>query len=165
MDQFDLDKLFVRVMLHLAMHDYPKLVTGALDILFRHFSQREEMVLAFKQVLFMFFLLICLCNGMGVQVQLLVSAADVDVYSRVKKSLDHFRSLVETSELWVHKSAGGKGDGDEPETQTATPPKPKLTLTRNASILSVDSALPPSENGASATKSRYDSVSDFFLIV
>ena len=43
-------KTFLRVLLHLAMHDYPPLVSGALKILFRHFSQRQEVLQAFKQV-------------------------------------------------------------------------------------------------------------------
>lgn len=32
------------------MHDYPPLVSGALHLLFRHFSQRQEVLMAFKQV-------------------------------------------------------------------------------------------------------------------
>lgn len=32
------------------MHDYPPLVSGALHLLFRHFSQRQEVLQAFKQV-------------------------------------------------------------------------------------------------------------------
>lgn len=43
-------KTFLRVLLHLAMHDYPPLVSGALHLLFRHFSQRQEVLQAFKQV-------------------------------------------------------------------------------------------------------------------
>lgn len=52
--ELDLDgaggKTFLRVLLHLTMHDYPKLVSGALRLLFRHFSQRQEVLQAFKQV-------------------------------------------------------------------------------------------------------------------
>ena len=43
-------KTFLRVLLHLGMHDYPPLVSGALHLLFRHFSQRQEVLQAFKQV-------------------------------------------------------------------------------------------------------------------
>lgn len=43
-------RTFLRVLLHLAMHDYPPLVSGALHLLFRHFSQRQEVLQAFKQV-------------------------------------------------------------------------------------------------------------------
>jgi len=42
---------FLRVMLSLIMHDYPQLVFGALELLFRHFSQRQEVLQAFKQVI------------------------------------------------------------------------------------------------------------------
>ena len=62
-------KTFLRVLLHLGMHDYPPLVSGALRLLFRHFSQRQEVLQAFKQVeywicpsldlIFMFRLLKC----------------------------------------------------------------------------------------------------------
>ena len=40
---------FLRVMLSLIMHNYPQLVYGALELLFRHFSQRQEVLQAFKQ--------------------------------------------------------------------------------------------------------------------
>lgn len=43
-------RTFLRVLLHLTMHDYPPLVSGALQLLFRHFSQRQEVLQAFKQV-------------------------------------------------------------------------------------------------------------------
>ena len=78
-------KTFLRVLLPLAMHDYPPLVSGALKILFRHFSQRQEVLQAFKQV------------------QLLVSDSDVKSYKQIKDDLDGLRLLVEKSELWVFK--------------------------------------------------------------
>lgn len=43
-------RMFLRVLLHLVMHDYPPLVSGALQLLFRHFSQRQEVLQAFKNV-------------------------------------------------------------------------------------------------------------------
>jgi hypothetical protein len=43
-------KTFLRVLLKLIMHDYPQLVSGALQLLFRHFSQIQETLSAFKQV-------------------------------------------------------------------------------------------------------------------
>lgn len=43
-------KLLLRVLLNLVMHNYPQLVSGALQLLFRHFSQRQEVLQAFKQV-------------------------------------------------------------------------------------------------------------------
>jgi len=41
---------FLRVLLNLVMHNYPQLVSGALQLLFRHFSQRHEVLQAFQQV-------------------------------------------------------------------------------------------------------------------
>lgn len=59
-------RTFLRVLLHLIMHDYPPLVSGALHLLFRHFSQRQEVLHAFRQV------------------QLLVSDSDVESYKQIK---------------------------------------------------------------------------------
>ncbi|MGH0132452.1 UNVERIFIED_CONTAM: hypothetical protein FKN15_030521 [Acipenser sinensis] len=94
-------RTFLRVLLHLTMHDYPPLVSGALQLLFRHFSQRQEVLQAFKQV------------------QLLVTSQDVDNYKQIKSDLDQLRSIVEKSELWVYKRQGpdegmdvGDGAGD-----------------------------------------------------
>ena len=79
-------KVFLRVLLHLVMHDYPPLVSGALKLLFRHFSQRQEVLRSFGQV------------------QLLVSDSDVKSYKQIKDDLDDLRLLVEKSELWVYKA-------------------------------------------------------------
>ncbi|EFX65582.1 hypothetical protein DAPPUDRAFT_65420 [Daphnia pulex] len=79
-------KTFLRVLLLLTMHDSPPLVSGALRLLFRHFSQRHEVLQAFKQV------------------QLLVSDSDVESYKQIKADLDGLRLLVEKSELWVYKA-------------------------------------------------------------
>lgn len=68
------------------MHDYPSLVSGALHLLFRHFSQRQEVLQAFRQV------------------QLLVSDQDIESYKQIKTDLDVLRQCVEKSELWVYKS-------------------------------------------------------------
>ncbi|XP_069694590.1 inositol 1,4,5-trisphosphate receptor isoform X4 [Periplaneta americana] len=95
-------RTFLRVLLHLTMHDYPPLVSGALHLLFRHFSQRQEVLQAFKQV------------------QLLVSDSDVESYKQIKSDLDVLRQSVEKSELWVYKSRsveehGKKKNKDEDE--------------------------------------------------
>lgn len=82
-------RTFLRVLLHLIMHDYPPLVSGALHLLFRHFSQRQEVLHAFRQV------------------QLLVSDSDVESYKQIKSDLDVLRQCVEKSELWVYKSKPG----------------------------------------------------------
>lgn len=44
-------RMFLRVLIHLTMHDYAPLVSGALQLLFKHFSQRQEAMHTFKQVL------------------------------------------------------------------------------------------------------------------
>ncbi|KAG2470788.1 ITPR1 protein, partial [Polypterus senegalus] len=100
-------RTFLRVLLHLTMHDYPPLVSGALHLLFRHFSQRQEVLQAFKQV------------------QLLVTSQDVDNYKQIKSDLDQLRSIVEKSELWVYKRQGpdeaiDAGDGPAGETEVKT---------------------------------------------
>uniref|UniRef100_A0AAY4CUS0 Inositol 1,4,5-trisphosphate receptor n=1 Tax=Denticeps clupeoides TaxID=299321 RepID=A0AAY4CUS0_9TELE len=93
-------RTFLRVLLHLTMHDYPPLVSRALHLLFRHFSQRQEVLQAFKQV------------------QLLVTSQDVENYKQIKSDLDQLRSIVEKSELWVYKRQGSDtgldtGDGGD----------------------------------------------------
>uniref|UniRef100_H3ANP0 Inositol 1,4,5-trisphosphate receptor type 2 n=1 Tax=Latimeria chalumnae TaxID=7897 RepID=H3ANP0_LATCH len=93
-------RTFLRVLIHLIMHDYPPLVSGALQLLFKHFSQRAEVLQAFKQV------------------QLLVSNQDVDNYKQIKTDLDQLRLTVEKSELWVEKSSS-YGGGEEGDTNQA----------------------------------------------
>uniref|UniRef100_H2YYU9 Inositol 1,4,5-trisphosphate receptor n=1 Tax=Ciona savignyi TaxID=51511 RepID=H2YYU9_CIOSA len=78
-------RMFLRVLLNLVMHDYPPLVSGALQLLFRHFSQRQEVLGAFKNV------------------QLLVTKDEHENYTEIKRNLDQLRLLVEKSELWVWK--------------------------------------------------------------
>ncbi|XP_034196587.1 inositol 1,4,5-trisphosphate receptor isoform X1 [Osmia lignaria lignaria] len=122
-------KTFLRVLLHLAMHDYPPLVSGALHLLFRHFSQRQEVLQAFKQV------------------QLLVSDSDVESYKQIKSDLDVLRQSVEKSELWVYKSrateehGGKKKKSKEEEDDGATPRKapPQLSTTnKKGSAIDLD---------------------------
>lgn len=79
------------------MHDYPPLVSGALHLLFRHFSQRQEVLQAFRQV------------------QLLVSDQDVESYKQIKTDLDVLRQCVEKSELWVYKSRNATDDDQAPQ--------------------------------------------------
>ncbi|KAK1131630.1 hypothetical protein K0M31_017920 [Melipona bicolor] len=122
-------KTFLRVLLHLAMHDYPPLVSGALHLLFRHFSQRQEVLQAFKQV------------------QLLVSDSDVESYKQIKSDLDVLRQSVEKSELWVYKSKASEEHGNkkkkskEEEDDGATPRKapPQLsTSDKKGSAIDLD---------------------------
>ena len=49
--------MFLRVLIHLSMHEYAPLVTGALQLLLRHFGQRQEVLQAFKQVRYLAVLL------------------------------------------------------------------------------------------------------------
>uniref|UniRef100_A0A8C1R1E8 Inositol 1,4,5-trisphosphate receptor n=1 Tax=Cyprinus carpio TaxID=7962 RepID=A0A8C1R1E8_CYPCA len=93
-------RTFLRVLLHLTMHDYPPLVSRALHLLFRHFSQRQEVLQAFKQV------------------QLLVTSQDVENYKQIKSDLDQLRSIVEKSELWVYKRQGSDSGLDTGEVAT-----------------------------------------------
>ncbi|KAK5895238.1 hypothetical protein CesoFtcFv8_011850 [Champsocephalus esox] len=108
-------RMFLRVLIHLTMHDYPPLVSGALQLLFRHFSQRQEVLHTFKQV------------------QLLITSQDVENYKLIKADLDRLRTLVEKSELWVEKKSSGGGDGKkdkkekgEGASEDAPPKKEKL---------------------------------------
>jgi len=57
---------FLRVLLKLIMHDYPPLVNGALQLLFRHFSQIQETLSAFKQVIFNYYLVLYLCHTVAI---------------------------------------------------------------------------------------------------
>ncbi|XP_051562764.1 inositol 1,4,5-trisphosphate receptor type 1 isoform X1 [Myxocyprinus asiaticus] len=107
-------RTFLRVLLHLTMHDYPPLVSRALHLLFRHFSQRQEVLQAFKQV------------------QLLVTSQDVENYKQIKSDLDQLRSVVEKSELWVYKRQGsdtGEGTTEahhKGDNNSNRPNKPKV---------------------------------------
>ncbi|KAM9815199.1 inositol 1,4,5-trisphosphate receptor type 2 isoform X1 [Syngnathus typhle] len=94
-------RTFLRVLIHLMMQDYPPLVSGSLQLIFKHFSQQAEVLQAFKQV------------------QLLVSEHDVENYKQIKADLDQLRLTVEKSELWVEKNGVynsedlGDGQGKE----------------------------------------------------
>lgn len=47
---------------------------------------------------------------LDLQVQLLISAQDVENYKVIKSELDRLRTMVEKSELWVDKKGSGKGE-------------------------------------------------------
>lgn len=47
------------------------------------------------------------------QVQLLISAQDVENYKVIKSELDRLRTMVEKSELWVDKKGSTKGEEGE----------------------------------------------------
>uniref|UniRef100_A0A8D0KP32 Inositol 1,4,5-trisphosphate receptor n=1 Tax=Salvator merianae TaxID=96440 RepID=A0A8D0KP32_SALMN len=106
-------RMFLRVLIHLTMHDYPPLVSGSLQLLFKHFSQRQEVLHTFKQV------------------QLLISAQDVENYKVIKSELDKLRMMVEKSELWVEKKGSSKGeDGQEGEKKEKKENKQLLTYSQ-----------------------------------
>uniref|UniRef100_A0A674AFZ7 Inositol 1,4,5-trisphosphate receptor n=1 Tax=Salmo trutta TaxID=8032 RepID=A0A674AFZ7_SALTR len=121
-------RTFLRVLLHLTMHDYPPLVSRALHLLFRHFSQRQEVLQAFKQV------------------QLLVTSKDVENYKQIKSDLDQLRSIVEKSELWVYKRQGpdegmdageGSAESQHKKVQYGSdkPKKPESTRSYNYRVV------------------------------
>uniref|UniRef100_A0A8C5ACE3 Inositol 1,4,5-trisphosphate receptor n=1 Tax=Gadus morhua TaxID=8049 RepID=A0A8C5ACE3_GADMO len=110
-------RTFLRVLLHLTMHDYPPLVSRALHLLFRHFSQRQEVLQAFKQV------------------QLLVTSQDVENYKQIKSDLDQLRSIVEKSELWVYKRQGPDEGLDGGELLANKPKKPETTSSYNYRVV------------------------------
>ncbi|XP_028652407.1 inositol 1,4,5-trisphosphate receptor type 3 [Erpetoichthys calabaricus] len=96
-------RLFLRVLIHLTMHSHPPLVSTALHLLFKHFSQRQEVLHTFKQV------------------QLLISSQDVDNYKLIKADLDQLRTMVEKSELWLEKkSTGGSNDAGKKNAEVPT---------------------------------------------
>jgi len=102
------------------MHDSPPLVSGALRLLFRHFSQRQEVLQAFKQV------------------QLLVSDSDVESYKQIKADLDSLRLLVEKSELWVYKKVKMTASPDETDSVAVaaeSSPAPPLEEKKNDPII------------------------------
>lgn len=120
-------RTFLRVLLHLTMHDYPPLVSGALHLLFRHFSQRQEVLQEFRQV------------------QLLVSDSDVESYKQIKADLDVLRQSVEKSELWVYKSkcvedhSTNNKKNKEEEEEIATTKSPSVSvLEKKGSAIDLD---------------------------
>ena len=119
-------KTFLRVLLLLTMHDSPPLVSGALRLLFRHFSQRHEVLQAFKQV------------------QLLVSDSDVESYKQIKADLDGLRLLVEKSELWVYKAKLA------PEVAPEEPPENNNSIPAQTAKKTVVPMLSPSDKQGSA---------------
>ncbi|XP_073958663.1 inositol 1,4,5,-trisphosphate receptor [Choristoneura fumiferana] len=119
-DGLDLDecggRMVLRVLLQLCSQGASAaLVSGALALLFRHFSQRQEVLAAFKQV------------------QLLVSDADVESYKQIKADLDLLRQSVEKSELWVFNK-GRAGALDDHGGGTGTVGPGGAVLERNQSM-------------------------------
>uniref|UniRef100_A0A5S6QTU2 Inositol 1,4,5-trisphosphate receptor n=1 Tax=Trichuris muris TaxID=70415 RepID=A0A5S6QTU2_TRIMR len=82
-------KQLLRILLRLIVSDYPPLISSGLDIFYRSFNQRNELIHALKQV------------------QLLVSQTDVRNYQQVHRDLLLLKNLTEKSELWVYTSKTG----------------------------------------------------------
>ncbi|CDW52771.1 inositol 1,4,5 trisphosphate receptor type 1 [Trichuris trichiura] len=82
-------KQLLRILLRLIVSDYPPLISSGLDIFFRNFNQRTELIHALKQV------------------QLLVSQTDVRNYQQVHRDLLLLKNLTEKSELWVYTNKTG----------------------------------------------------------
>ncbi|CAI4231953.1 unnamed protein product [Auanema sp. JU1783] len=77
-------QLLLAILLQMTMSDYAPLTSIALKVLFRHFTQYQELLEDLKQV------------------QLLVSTDDVENYRQVDRDLFILKNLTEKSELWVH---------------------------------------------------------------
>ncbi|KAG7297145.1 hypothetical protein JYU34_020113 [Plutella xylostella] len=143
-DGLDLDscggRMVLRVLLQFARSQGASaaLVSGALTLLFRHFSQRQEVLQAFKQV------------------QLLVSDADVESYKQIKADLDLLRQSVEKSELWVFNK-GRAGIADESDVRTGAPGAGGATLERNASL---DNVLDPGRASKSEHINEYRKIKE-----
>ncbi|KAK6049052.1 RIH domain protein [Cooperia oncophora] len=81
----------------MTMSDYPPLTSIALKVLFRHFTQYQELLEDLKQV------------------QLLVSSDDVENYRQVDRDLFILKNLTEKSELWVHGDRHQSMEGKDQE--------------------------------------------------
>ncbi|KAK6016310.1 RIH domain protein, partial [Ostertagia ostertagi] len=86
----------------MTMSDYPPLTSIALKVLFRHFTQYQELLDDLKQV------------------QLLVSSDDVENYRQVDRDLFILKNLTEKSELWVHGDRHHSMDGKDQEHDKTT---------------------------------------------
>uniref|UniRef100_A0A1I8HB83 Inositol 1,4,5-trisphosphate receptor n=1 Tax=Macrostomum lignano TaxID=282301 RepID=A0A1I8HB83_9PLAT len=128
-------RLFLRVLLYLIMHNHAQVVSGALQLLFRHFSQRQEVLQAFRQV------------------QLLVSASDVSTYKQIRTDLDEIRMLVEKSELWVYKSRNSGGGGGSSSRSAREDAASELgSTTSHRTSAAAAAATPPAQPKPQPTK-------------
>ncbi len=140
-------KTFLRVLLKLIMHDYPPLVSGSLQLLFRHFSQIQETLAAFKQI------------------QLLVSDDDVNNYNKIKTDLDKLRLLVEQSELWIYKKKDTSSGGDE-ESHTVSKHQKELSRIKKDTNSNVnDFAVQELDNGPEIDESAILKYKELYKIL
>uniref|UniRef100_A0AC35U5D8 Inositol 1,4,5-trisphosphate receptor n=1 Tax=Rhabditophanes sp. KR3021 TaxID=114890 RepID=A0AC35U5D8_9BILA len=78
----------LRILMQMTMNDFPMLTSMALKVLFRHFTQYQELIEDLKQV------------------QMLVSNNDVDNYHQIDRDVFILKNLTEKSELWVNWGVG-----------------------------------------------------------
>ncbi|CAD6191298.1 unnamed protein product [Caenorhabditis auriculariae] len=97
--------LLLAILLQMTMSDYPPLTSIALKVLFRHFTQYQELLEDLKQV------------------QLLVSNDDVENYRQVDRDLFILKNLTEKSELWVHGDRHHSTETKEHEREDKTTEK------------------------------------------
>ncbi|VDL75993.1 unnamed protein product [Nippostrongylus brasiliensis] len=95
-------QLLLAILMQMTMSDYPPLTSISLKVLFRHFTQYQELLEDLKQV------------------QLLVSSDDVENYRQVDRDLFILKNLTEKSELWVHGDRHHSVDGKENENEKTT---------------------------------------------
>ncbi|KAI1708380.1 inositol 1,4,5-trisphosphate/ryanodine receptor domain-containing protein [Ditylenchus destructor] len=107
----------LRILLQMTMNDFPPLTSMALKVLFRHFTQYQELIEDLKQV------------------QLLVSNKDVDNYHQIDRDLFILKNLTEKSELWVHYGkASSSGGGASPSTSCSSPANNMMSHDRSRSL-------------------------------
>uniref|UniRef100_A0A183CC87 Inositol 1,4,5-trisphosphate receptor n=1 Tax=Globodera pallida TaxID=36090 RepID=A0A183CC87_GLOPA len=129
-NELDLDKehgqQLLRILLQMTMSDFAPLTSLSLQMLFRHFTQFQELV-----------------EDMG-QVQLLVSNKEVQNYHQIDRDLFVLKSLTEKSELWVHHRFGGLGNGAATDCSSPSNPSQDRSRSISGDDLSFQNAdLPP----------------------
>uniref|UniRef100_A0A913HZP3 Inositol 1,4,5-trisphosphate receptor n=1 Tax=Strongyloides stercoralis TaxID=6248 RepID=A0A913HZP3_STRER len=103
----------LRILMQMTMNDYPTLTSMALKVLFRHFTQYNELIEDLKQV------------------QLLVSNNDVDNYHQIDRDVFILKNLTEKSELWVH---WGINNDDDNNLQSQEKEQKIIGLTRQDTL-------------------------------
>uniref|UniRef100_A0A1I7WUG1 Integrator complex subunit 1 n=1 Tax=Heterorhabditis bacteriophora TaxID=37862 RepID=A0A1I7WUG1_HETBA len=90
-------QLLLAILLQMTMSDYPPLTSIALKVLFRHFTQYQELLEDLKQV------------------------DDVHNYRQVDRDLFILKNLTEKSELWVHGDRHHSVEAKESDKDDNTP--------------------------------------------
>ncbi|KAL3082805.1 hypothetical protein niasHS_010607 [Heterodera schachtii] len=130
-DSFELDmdrehgQQLLRILLQMTMSDFVPLTSLSLQILFRHFTQFQELV-----------------EDMG-QVQLLVSNKEVQNYHQIDRDLFVLKTLTEKSELWVHHRFGGLANGTTTDCSSPSNPSQDRSRSLSGDSLQLNPELPP----------------------